>query len=123
LHSDRANRVNATACHNTVNNTTHCAEEWQKVCEAATGGGSNEAEGRENVCKLASLIRTQVKKNEEEQAHTPEENQRHHEAEERNKSAEEEREKASGEEQAIEESPAGKEAKHFEEKEQYENGK
>lgn len=71
------NRVNATACHNPANNTTHCAEEWQKACEAAVGSGPHEPEGREDLCKLATLIRAQVKKREEAPQRTPEEEEAH----------------------------------------------
>lgn len=71
-------RVKASAaCRSEVFNTTRCGEEWQKVCETPIGSGPNEPEGRNIACKQASLIRAQVKKNEEAatptQEHTPEE--------------------------------------------------
>lgn len=74
-------RVRASVCRSEVFNTPRCGEAMQKVCEAAIGTGPHEPEGRNATCKLAAIIRTQVKKNKEASGastqHTPEEEAAH----------------------------------------------
>jgi hypothetical protein len=121
-----AARFFASECRHTSLNTQHCGEEARKLCEQPIGSGPHEEEGRNAICKLASLISERVKHAEEGGDNTEAlAKERTSQEEEHRRNNMEAEEKAAHEEGALANTPGARNAceeeKRAQEKLQYEH--